>query len=295
VESSLTTDREKFIDAGNRLIDFPAEEADSEAAPALETLDTGMVSAEIVQKVEAAMSEAEKPENGPIGQEEKSAIEMLKKNLCQFEADGAVTSLIILARKAKRENQKLIIGLETDWIPGMEVKGNLQKKAMTALMKEIYSIGKAVKSMGLDNVKVIHGRGSYLAHSLIKAAKNSHTDMRNIVVMASKYAIEKSIGFRAFREADEKNRPFLTGIDPVELVKLYEEFGESVSKQLHIKLASLLYMTLEVAAGKEPPEAPWIHYDRARRILILVPSAKPMDYQALQDTYKAELAALAAA
>ena len=216
---------------------------------------------------------------------------LLKNNLNQFEADGAVGSLIVLARKAKRENQKLIIGLETDWIPGISVKGSLQKNAIAVLMKEIDSIGEALRSMGLDNVEIVHESGSQLADSLTKAANDSHTNMRNIVVMASKETIT-SDSFRAFRDANEKDKPFLAGIDSIELIKLYEQFGESVSHQLHIELTKLLYMTLEIAAGKEPPKAPWIQYDSAARILFLVPSADLKDYEELKTAIRGEILAL---
>jgi len=57
----------------------------------------------------------------------------------------------------------------------------------------------------------------------------------------------------------------------------------------------LLYMALEAAAGKEPPHAPWIHYDGTKRTLILLPKADLVDYEELVDTYKAEKTALAAA
>ena len=58
---------------------------------------------------------------------------------------------------------------------------------------------------------------------------------------------------------------------------------------------TLLYMTLEAAAGKELPQAPWIQYDKAARILILAPTAQIKDYEELKRAYKVEAAALRAA
>jgi len=272
VESSLSNERAKFIEEGKRL------------AP---NIESGMATVEIRQRIEKAIEIASVAEFTLS----EANVEFLRKNLAQFEADGAVGSLIVLARKAKRENQKLIIGLETDWMPGMQVKSSLQKNAMSALMREIDSIGEALKSMGLDNVEIVHESAGQLADSLTKVANDSNTSMHNIVVMASKNTINSN-SFKGFREASAKDKPFLTGIDPIELIKLYEQYGESVSYQLHIKLTTLLYMALEIASGKEPPKASWIQYDSVMRILMLTPSAEIKDYQALKDAIKAEITAL---
>ena len=216
-------------------------------------------------------------------------------HLRQLEADGAVGSLIVLARKAKREGQKLIIGLETDWIPGIDNRNSLQRSAINALIKEIDSIGEALRSMGLDNVEVIRKSGGQLAGAILNEAGKTHTKLHNIVVMASPSTID-SESFAALRNADESDRPFLSGIDPTELIKLYAQFGESVNKQPYIRLASLLYITIEVAAGKEPPQSPIVvSYDKKMRILMLLPKADPMDYETLKSNYAAERAALQAA
>ena len=213
----------------------------------------------------------------------------------QFEADGIVGSLIALARKAKKENQKLIIGLETDWIPGINVENSLQRQAIAALMKEISAIGEALKSMGLNNVEIIRGSADKLASDLLREADKTHTNLHNIVVMASSNTIN-SDSFSALRNTDERDRPFLAGIDPTELIKRYTEFGEATNKQLYIRLTQILYMTLELAAGKEPPQLPIIaSYDKKMRIVIFLPKAEPIDYEVLKDTYTAEKTALSAA
>ena len=149
----------------------------------------------------------------------------------QLEAEGGMASVIMLARKAKREDQKLLIGLETDWIPGLDKKRSLQSSAIYALIKEIRTMGDALRSMGLDNVEVISGSGNDLAGIILDRADKTHTSLHNVVVMASKDTIN-SENFSRLRSADELNRPFLAGIDPTDLVKLYTEFGESSSHQL---------------------------------------------------------------
>jgi hypothetical protein len=254
-----------------------------------------MTTSEVRQRVERTIAAIESLSMEDIAPEVKTAIELFKKNLNQFEADGAIGSLIILARKAKRENQKLIIGLETEWIPGINVENSLQRNAITALMKEIDSIGEALRSMGLDNVEIIRGNSSQLADSILSEAGKTNTKMHNVVVMASANTINSN-SFSALRNADEGDRPFLAGIDPSELIKLYTEFGESVSKQLHIQLSGLLYLTLELATGKQPPQLPMIvSYDKKLRIVIFLPKAEPMDCEVLKNTYAAEKTALSAA
>ncbi|OGW76822.1 MAG: hypothetical protein A3C51_04630 [Omnitrophica bacterium RIFCSPHIGHO2_02_FULL_46_20] len=295
VESSLNNERAKFIESWNKVINLLVTKAASGSAVDVGIIDKKMATAEIRQRLEHAISVIEGLEKEKISSETRASIELLKKNLTQFEADGAAGSLIVLARKAKRENQKLIIGLETDWIPGINVENSLQRQAITALMKEINGIAEALQSMGLDNVEVIRGSGSQLAGAILNEAEKTHTKMHNIVVMASANTINSN-SFAVLRNADENDRPFLTGIDPTELIKLYTQFGEAVSKQLYIRLASLLYMTLELAAGKEPPQSPIIvSYDKKLRILILLPKADPIDYEALKSNYASEKAALQAA
>ncbi|OGW93136.1 MAG: hypothetical protein A3I73_01420 [Omnitrophica bacterium RIFCSPLOWO2_02_FULL_45_16] len=295
VESSLNSERARFIETGNRLINSVPSKPDLEVTSTIGIIDKTMATAEIKQRVERAIAAIDSMKKEDVTPETQVAIESLKENLNQLEADGAVGSLIVLARKAKKENQKLIIGLETDWIPGINVENSLQRQAITALMKEIDAIGEALKSMGLDNVEVVRGSGERLANALLSEADKTHTNMHNIVVMASTRTIN-SDGFASLRNANENDRPFLTGIDPTELIKLYTEFGEAVSKQLYIRLAGLLYMTLELAAGKEPPQSPIIvSYDKKLRILILLPKADPIDYEVLKNTYAAEKTALSAA
>ena len=295
VESSLNDKRAQFINAGNRLIDsLPAKSA-SEAAANIGALDSDMATAEIRQRVEKAITVIESSDAEGIAPEVKTAIGLLKKDLNQFEADGAVGALIVLARRAKRENQKLIIGLETDWIPGVNIKKSCQKQAIFALMKEIDAIGDALKSMGLDNVEIIRGSGKDLADTLLGEAEKTRTNLRNIVVMASSDTIN-SASFAALRNADENDRPFIAGIDPAELIKFYSEFGETTGNQLYVRLTQLLCITLELAAGKEPPHTPMIvSYDKKMRIVIFLPKAEPLDYELLKKAYAAEKAALAAA
>jgi hypothetical protein len=282
----------QFIEAGDSLINLANTRRVPKGFSSIGNINQKMTTAGIVQRVEWAIEALDKEGVAP---EIKTATESLKKDINQFEADSTVASLIVLARRAKREDQKLIIGLETDWIPGMNIKDSWQKQAIFALMKEIDSIGDALKSMGLDNVEIIRGSGKDLADTLLDKAGKTHTNLHNIVVMASSNTIN-SENFAKLRDADENDRPFLAGIDPKELIKFYSEYGESTSNQLYIKLTQLLHMTLELASGKELMYIPMLYcYDRAKRIVIFMPIAELKDYEALKNTYAAEKTALMAA
>ena len=295
VENALNNERAVFIGEGNKLIRSLIATTGTEALAGIGILDKNMATAKISQRIERTIAAINSLDKEDVTPEVRGTIELLKKNIRQFEADGGVSSMIVLARNAKREGQKLIIGLETIWIPGINVENSLQRQAITALEREIDGIAEALQSMGLDNVEIIRGSGEKLASDLLSEADKTHTKLHNIVVMASTNTIN-SDSFASLRNADESDRPFLAGIDPTELVKLYAEFGESVSKQLYIRLAGLLYMTLELAAGKEPPQTPMIaSYDRKLRIVIFLPRAEPMDYETLKNNYKAEKTALQAA
>jgi hypothetical protein len=211
--------------------------------------------------------------------------------------DGPFVRLIYLARKAKRENQKLIIGLETDWIPAIKDRRSLQSAAIAGLMKEIESIGETLASMGLDNVLVIKGSPESLAREVALAAEGSKTEMDNVLIMASKSTIY-SADFEHFKRADIGKRPFLVGIDPSELIRSYEEHGDSSAKQLHIKIKDILYQMIELASGdfNGPPKIPMVFPEaNNKRLVIFMPKAEPMDYEKLKSTYMAERAALAAA
>jgi|GEM_PF-1459819 len=295
VGPSLNNEAAKFLDSVNKLINSMPSQFGSEAAANIETLYKKMSTAEIARRAKRAIEMVEGPAGDGLPQESRDRADTLKKNLNQFEADGAVGALIVLARKAQRDGQKLIIGLETDWIPGMNTEGSLQRNAISALMKEIDSIGDTLRSMGLDNVEIVRGSGSDLSTAIIDMADKTHTNMRNVVVMASSRTIN-SESFLSLRNAKDGEKPFLAGIDPSELIRFYSEFGEATERQLYIGLTGLLYMTLELAAGKEPPQTPVItSYDKKNRIIFFLPKVEPIEYEALRKAYNAEVKALTAA
>ena len=295
VASLLNSRRTIFINAGNELSNSLIAKSVLEINIDIRALNNDMTSYEITRRVARTLTTVNSLEKYGVSRSIGDKINYLKSNIGQIEADGAMAALIVMARNAKKENQKIIIGLEADSIPGVDVRGSLQHDAISALMKEICSIGDALKSKGLDNVEIVRGSGSDLAASIIDRANITHTSLRNVVVMASIQTITSN-SFSALRDAKSGEKPFLAGIDWSELIEFYSRHNESIEKQLRIRFAGLLYMTLELAAGKEPPQASVItSYKRNDRLVFFLPKAESVEYGALRRIYEGDRKALEAA
>ncbi|MDO8535731.1 MAG: aldo/keto reductase, partial [Candidatus Omnitrophota bacterium] len=199
------------FDAATEIVE---KHAKTESAPETETRSSASgdtVSAAGLFKIVEAAADAE--DNSPL----------------QLEANEGIASLIYLARKAQAEGQKLLIGLETDWVPGINKEGSLQRQAITPLIRKIED---GLKRKGLDNVEIVYESAGNLAGVLTGRADKTHTSLHNIVAMASKSTIY-SDKFAPLMNADMNDRPFLTVIDPIKLTELYEQYGELSSKQLY--------------------------------------------------------------
>lgn len=212
----------------------------------------------------------------------------------EFDAEGVIGSITALALKAKREGQKLIIGLETGWIPGMHEKGGLQQQAMKPLLTEITLLEGRFRALGIDNVVVIHESGEALAGAIEKRAVETGTGLSHVVVFASKKTVE-SASFASFRNAEEKMRPFLAEVDPAEIERWYHDNPES-SRQLDMRLMEMLGVTLALASGRDPPGLSYmVSYDKQKRLVVFMPSALPVDYDELKKKCDGQRMALQAA
>lgn len=295
VEEAANSRRKEFAKEAGQVISAVSSNAKGGFVSDDSMFGKDKASLALTLEVERALAAMDSMEASSFSEDIATKAAELKKNLKQFTADGGVASLIVLARNAKRENQKLIIGLETDWIPEAKNVTSLQHNAISALTREINSIGATLRLMGLDNVEIIQGGKDQLAKAVLDRAGATGTKMKNIVVMASIDTIG-SDSFKAFNEADDKDRPFIAGVDPRTLLELYKEHGEDVEKQLYVKFAELLYLTLELAAGKEPPMSSVIvSFDKNKRLLILLPNADIMSYEKLRETYLTDKRTLVAA
>ncbi len=212
-------------------------------------------------------------------------------------ARGIVSATIVLARQAKREGRDLVLGLETDWIPGYQ-KGALQHNAIDGLIKQIESLGDDLRSMGMDNVKIVSKKKDELLDNWadrIEAELDEAGDFSNIIILGSTETIG-SFDNNKLGNIENDKRAFLAGVDAGKLQQFYAENGEAWDKQVNIEIMEMLLIALELAVGKGDPVSPIIaDLDRVRRIVIFRPKAEPLDIQELQKRYESQVSALKAA
>lgn len=173
----------------------------------------------------------------------------------RFNVNGFVSAVIVLAIKAKREDQNLILVLDTSWIPGLDDPNNKSLKAdsLKALLREIDNLGNTLRKMGLDNVLIVHENGKdgkNLAAALLHKAEETKTLLTNVVVFASSEAAVSE----SFVPLRGKKGAFVCGVRLVDLFKAYEENGD-ITKDFFVDFMEMLTFTLELAFGKEPPPA----------------------------------------
>ncbi len=297
VEAAINNRRTRLVNAGNELIVYLIEEgAVSSGTPAINRENSTAEIKSRMERVLAAVDELRGPsdEEGTgetdLPDNVISAAADLRENMDILETDSVTAALITLARSAGRRDQNLIIGLETDWIPGYE-RGGMQHSAINPLIREIESLGDTLRSMGLDNVRVVHTGSNELADELVKEAEETSTELSNVVVLASNNTIN-SERFDRLRSTRQEKRAFLAGIDTRELDKA----GSSDSRVNIIHMIEMISITLELAMGKAAPDLPFIaRYDRELRIVIFLPEAEPLKYEELKQLYRMRKLALQAA
>ncbi|MFC1570880.1 YdcF family protein, partial [Candidatus Omnitrophota bacterium] len=232
-------------------------------------------------------------------EEVKEAVKKLKEiSPTQIEADSVIANIITLAREAGRQNQQLIIGLETDWIPGYK-EGGPRHDAINPLISMIESLGDELRKMGLTNVILVPGTGDALAASLLDKAKETSTHLSNVVVMASKDTIS-SDKFDSLRSTQHKKGAFLASIDPSEIIEAYEKNKVKETRYHVIKMMMILSLTLELAAGKSAPILPkkfpvkMTYDEKLRTVMYKLKPMEPIEYGLMVEEHKNELKALRA-
>ncbi|OGW76010.1 MAG: hypothetical protein A2Z72_07700 [Omnitrophica bacterium RBG_13_46_9] len=301
---AVSSVRTRVAEMANKVLSFLRQVTELGSIIDSRPVDRDDVSASIVDRARSAAQAIRTLKDTPHAIDKRQLAEteevasQMAENLDNLEADGIVGTALAMAKTAKADDQNLIIGLETEWIPGCDrIYGGrmLQHSAINPLIKEIESLEKNLRRMGLDNVKVIHDEGDSLAKRLLATAGETKTKLTNVVVLASKGTIE-SDAFSPLRSTKTDKRAFLAGVDDRELDRFYGDFGEAADKQLYIRIMEMLSITLELASGKEAPDLPIImSYDKEARTLIFLPRAEPMNYQELQERYQREREALIAA
>ncbi|MGB2600120.1 MAG: hypothetical protein WBC99_06725, partial [Candidatus Omnitrophota bacterium] len=237
LEGYINNHRDRLVDEANKVITYLNERREIKGLLILNSRST----AEMRDQMEKALADMEKlRESGrelEIPEEVASAVKAVKENLDLFEAEGIIAAIILLARKAERNGKNLVIGLETDWIPGLE-KGNLQHNAVSPLLNMIESLQDELRSLGLKNVTIVHKKADELADAVLAEAMDKsetilNADFSNVVILASRETINSRV-FSVFKNV-EKNA-FLAEVDARELKEAYEENGEAFDKQITARI-----------------------------------------------------------
>ena len=207
--------------------------------------------------------------------------------------DDLMANIITRARDAKKFDQKLIIGLETSWIPGYE-KGEPQYMAMNPLITELKKIEQKMARLGLDNVVVVNKSGVELADDLIARISHTNTPLSNIVVLASRGTIDLK-EFDPFRSTKEEKGAFLASID-TSIISGYCNKHPEAPEKLYIRITEMLNIALGLSAGKEFLNVPIIEsYDADKRVLVFLPKIELLDFEERQKRYDLQRKAMASA
>lgn len=290
VENNINNERARTASLTNRMWDYLTQGNDPEPFARFEN-----TAAIIKHNAELMVCYLE--DSGVLAEDEGLAAvaQELKASMSRLDSDSIIGSMIVLARRAKLQDQKLIVGLETDWIPGYAEKGSLQQGAISSLVREVESLDETLLSMGLENVVVIHKSKDELATAVSEEAVKSNTKLSNVVILGSSATLN-SDAFASLRSTPDEARAFMAAVDPSELESYYKDHKSDTNEQLTIRLMEMLCMALELAVGKEPPQLPIIaSYDKALRIVVFLPKAEPADYEELRRFYNAAQKALQAA
>lgn len=294
VEGTVNNERAMALDAANGLNALLAARVDSPAGRSIVPSSAGASAADVRRHIEDVVSAAESMYVKDMPAQVRETVETLRKGLDRLEADSIVSAVIAMARRAKFDRQNIIIGLETGWIPGYDRRESGQRKAMQALVQEIDSLGETLRTLGLDNVTVIHKSKDDLASSILEEARRTNTKLSNVVVLGSSRALN-SESFAPIRSTPEEERAFLAGIDTTELDRYTIDHPGSIDV-LNVKVMEMLAMAMELAAGREPPQSPIIiNYDRKLRTVVFLPKAEPIDFDEYLERNKAEVRALQSA
>ncbi|MFH1305490.1 MAG: hypothetical protein ABIH74_03720, partial [Candidatus Omnitrophota bacterium] len=291
VELRINNDRARLEEDGNTLRDFFVEQGmlpfDAPRVDRNET--TARMRAYLERLLETAEElAAQIHERGEMSHEDDETVirkniliiaDILRDKIDTLETDSILASLITLARKAEREGQELIIGLETDWVPGYE-KGRLQYDAMNPFVRKIDALGDTLRAMGLENVSIVHTESEKLADAVLNEIVVKETEFSNVVIMASERTVlESAREFEIMRKSMTKSA-FFAVVDTTEL----EKADIADMNVFAVQFTEMLTLTLELAAGREAPanSALVVFYDKLKREVVFMPRAVPENYEDLR-------------
>lgn len=232
-----------------------------------------------------------------LSDKEMESLEKLKEEVDLIEVDAVISGIISSAMNAALSDKDFVLAIETDWI-----EGYLQWEAIDTLVKEIGKLERTLSKAGLNNLKVILKGDEEDTDSWamrIKDASGSDSDLSNVLIFGS----IKSINYFddiIMKTTSLEERAFLAGVDSSKLDRSYRKNTEDFSRQLEIPLVEMLSASLEIALGKADPKLLLVSgisvtFDSVNKVLHLIPSAHPVEYDHLKEEYSLKLKALRAA
>ena len=278
VEAKINNRRSLIITAGNRIINY----LELNGYPVPERIEREMSTAELYSVLREIITVIDEKGRDNLPEGIMAEVKDIEDNIDMIEVDSIVASVIVMARRAGRKEQDLIIGLETEWIPDNN-KRTMQHAAINPLIRQLESLGDIFKRMGLSNVRIIHAKSADLADDVIDEAEKTSTDLSNVIVLASETTISMP-KFDNIRSSKNEKKAFLAGVDPSEL-----KMGSSSDTGVEINVVHIIRMlsiVMELAVGRDIPDIPMIvSYDRDSRTVIFLPKAEPLKYEQLRDFY----------
>ena len=179
------------------------------------------------------------------------------------------------ARAAKEEGGKVLIAIETGWIP------DEQDVFIKGLVQEVDKLGRG------GCVQVIRGPADTLAGRLMDTVRKERIPLTNVVVLAGRDTIEREefAPIRARNDGDT-DKAFLVGVD-----------ARDLTRDSYIRLMEMLTMALRMAFGRVPlSDHPAIEVNKLNsRLVIFIPKAEPLDLYGIKKLYDSQKTVLAAA
>jgi len=183
-----------------------------------------------------------------------------------------------VAGEVKKE-QKLIVGIDTGWIPNMGC-------GLQGLVNKICRLS------GLGNIIVVRGTGEALARELKEKADAAGTDYSNIVVLTDESEI-KSGAFNNLKSTKTEKKACLIGVIPAKLKGLKDPIKDNYvmildMMRLALKLAFTDDAELDKVLAELRREYPLIDVDLSDfgpRVFIFIPNAVPFDDTELKQIY----------
>jgi len=186
-----------------------------------------------------------------------------------------VRALLDVQEDAK-EGQAVIVAVDTSFIP------HAQRALIQPLLSELYRVG---GREGFDNILFVHGSGDELAAEISKACEATGTPSSRVVILASEQTYASG-ALKAFTSTEEEERALIALVDASTIA----DFGCIRIMEMVSRAMKLL---MDESAAASMPEREVVR--EGRKIYRFIPNAEPMDFQRLQERYRAYRTALAAA